>query len=172
MTVVVILVVFILLLAALASAAKRNIDRGVTWPVYAKRILSNPEQVLFGRLVRACPNHYVLAQVALSQMIGTKKGKGFQSVRNRYSQLVADFVVCRKDFSVEAVVELDDKSHDGEKRKDADARKTGVLDAAGIRLIRVTVTDLPDERALAQMISPSLEVPEPAAVKLRPVSSG
>jgi very-short-patch-repair endonuclease len=159
MTAALLALVLLALLALFAIAAKRNISRQTLWQVYAKRILSNPEQALFGRLVRACPNHQILAQVALSQMIGAKKGERSRAMRNRYAQLVADFLICRKDFSIEAVVELDDSSHKRGDRQRADLRKSGVLEAAGIRLVRLSVAELPDEQALARMLFPT----EPSA---------
>ena len=36
--------------------------------------------MLFGRLARALPAHRVLAQVALSQMVGVKKGANYRAV--------------------------------------------------------------------------------------------
>jgi very-short-patch-repair endonuclease len=67
--------------------------------------------------------------------------------------LVADFVVCNPDFSVLAVVELDDRSHDHPRRQDADRRKTEVLEAAGIPVIRVNGAALPAERELVRMLT-------------------
>src|SRR5262245_17811094 len=101
-----VVVLAVLLLATLAKSKIRN-SAGDKWPVFSKRLLSQNEQAVYARLVRAMPEHIVLAQVALSQMVGVKKGRNFGTVFNRYNQLVADFVVCLQDFSVLAVVELD-----------------------------------------------------------------
>lgn len=75
------------------------------WPVYARRVLTPNEQTCFHRLRAAFPDHVVLAQVSMSQLLGVNKGQGknHHSVLNRFRQLTADFVVCNKDFSVAAV---------------------------------------------------------------------
>jgi hypothetical protein len=36
------------------------------WPFYVKRLLTQPEQVLYHRLVKSLPKHVVLAQVQVS----------------------------------------------------------------------------------------------------------
>ena len=124
------------------------------WPVYAKRLLTPAEQKCFHRLRIAYPDHVVMAQVALSQILGIKKGHGenAQSVRNRYRLLVVDFVVCNKDFSIAAVFELDDRSHDEPSRQDADARKEAALKAAGISLHRLNAGRVPDVIELRSLL--------------------
>lgn len=123
------------------------------WPVYARRVLTPNEQTCFHRLRAAFPDHVVLAQVSLSQLLGVKKGQGknYQSVLNRFRQLTADFVVCNKDFSVAAVFELDDNSHDNPARQSSDARKAEALAAAGVPLHRLNGAGIPDEHQLRQL---------------------
>ena len=124
------------------------------WPVFPKQVLTPVEQTLYHRLIRAFPEHVVLAQVALSQLVGVKKGENFTAIWNRYNRLTADFVICTRDFRTLAVLELDDRSHDSPQRQDADRRKTAVLAAAGIPLHRLNVNPLPNEtelRALLQL---------------------
>jgi hypothetical protein len=136
------------LLDRLTESNGKSHDNG--WPVYAKRLLSPGEQKCYHRLCAAYPDHIVLAQVALSQLLAVKKGQGnnYQSVLNRFRQLTADFVVCNKDFSVAAVFELDDRSHDSPKRQDSDSRKGAALAAAGVSLHRLNAAKLPDVSAL------------------------
>jgi hypothetical protein len=133
------------------------------WPVYAKQLLSPVEQKFYHRLTRSFPNHIVLSQVSMSQIVGVKKGQDFASVYNRFNRLVVDFVVCNRDFSVAAVLELDDRSHDRPKRQDADQRKEAVLNAAGIPLHRLNVNPLPDEAELRDLVTP--EFPPIRAVR-------
>jgi hypothetical protein len=66
--------------------------------------------------------------------------------------LVADFVLCRADLSVVAVIELDDRSHERRVRQDADARKTKALVDAGLRLVRIPAGVLPAEEELREII--------------------
>ena len=126
-----------------------------TWAVEPIGPLTEPEQVLYWRLREACPDHVVLAQVALSQFVRARRGTGHQATFNRFSRLVADFVVCTKAFEVVAVLELDDRSHDSADRAAADARKSEVLAAAGYRLIRVRVSKMPSVPELRALLAPT-----------------
>lgn len=61
-----------------------------------------------------------------------------------------DFVVCLKDSTIVAAVELDDKTHEKASRVEADAKKEKALSAAGVALVRWQVSALPDESAIRQ----------------------
>jgi hypothetical protein len=123
------------------------------WPVAAKKLLTEREQSLYQSLLRLYPNYKLFIQVALSQLIGIdRKHPERESIRARYKQLVADFVFCREDLSVVAVIELDDRSHERADRQDADARKNKALADAGIRLVRIPAGRLPSEDALRALI--------------------
>jgi very-short-patch-repair endonuclease len=125
-------------------------------PVVANALLSRAEQVLYGRLVRAFPGHVVLAQVALSQLLMVDRvqaGSRAQAIRNKFHLLVADFVICAPDFSALAVIELDDRSHNREPRREQDQRKDAFVQAAGLKMIRVSVADMPNEAALKALMA-------------------
>jgi len=114
------------------------------WPFYPRKPLSQPEQVLYFRLLAALPEHIVLAQVQLSRILGVKKGNNHQSWLNRINRMSADFVVCSKDASVMAVIELDDSTHQRADRQVADDKKDKALTDAGIPIIRWAVSNMPD----------------------------
>jgi hypothetical protein len=123
------------------------------WPVAARKLLTDREQSLYQGLVRLYPDHRIFIQVALSQLIDVPEDHPERlSIRNRFSQLVADFVLCRSDLSVVAVIELDDRSHERRDRQDADARKTKALVDAGLRLVRIPAGVLPSEEKLREII--------------------
>jgi hypothetical protein len=123
------------------------------WPVAARKLLTDREQSLYQSLVRLYPDHKIFIQVALSQLIDVPEDHPErQSIRNRFSQLVADFVLSRADLSVVAVIELDDRSHERRDRQDADARKTKALVDAGLRLVRIPAGVLPSEEELREII--------------------
>jgi hypothetical protein len=119
-----------------------------TWPFYVKKPLSQPEQVLYHRLVKALPDHIVLAQVQVSRVLGVKKGSKFNEWNNRIDRMSYDFVVCGKDSTVLAAIELDDKTHESTRRKATDEKKNKATTDAGLRLIRWNVKSLPDESAI------------------------
>lgn len=144
-------------------------------PLFARALLSEREQILFQRLVGLNPNITVLAQVALSQLLVVKPGTPDESaIRGRFKQLVADFVLCRSDFTVIAVIELDDASHRDPIRQDADRRKTLAVHAAGLRLIRIPAGPIPAQADLLRLIGLDSNSPAPLAealVGMRPDSS-
>ena len=149
-------VVLIALIIAIVIAKRRRTLAGelkIEWPFYAKHILSKPEQVLYHRLVTALPEYIVLAQVQASRVLGVKKGFNFNEWNNRINRLSYDFVICAKDSTVLAVVELDDKSHEATSRAEADEKKNKATSAAGIRLIRWHVKAIPDQMQIQSMFA-------------------
>ncbi len=133
-----------------AMSHARKVDK--LWPFYAKKPLSNPEQVLYFRLKQALPENIILAQVQLSQLLGVKKGNNYQAWLNRINRMSADFVVCKKDSSIVAVIELDDATHSREDRQAADAKKDRALTSAGIRVVRWQ--SIPDIAAIQTTFKP------------------
>jgi very-short-patch-repair endonuclease len=157
----VLIAIALIALAIVVLTTKRGKD-GAVWPFYSKKPLSTPEQVLYHRLVKALPDCIVLAQVQLSRFLGVSKGRNFAQWNNRINRLSIDFLVCLKDSTVVAAIELDDSSHERSDRKDADLRKERAITSAGIPLLRWSVKDLPDELAIQTAIrertgSPSRE---------------
>lgn len=147
---VVTLVLLAVVAAVLAIFKKRALSGSgdAPWPFYAKKPLTQPEQVLYHRLASAMPECIVLAQVQLSRVLGVKKGFSFREWNNRIDRMSLDFLVCLKDSTVVAAVELDDKTHEKASRIEADAKKGKALAAAGVALIRWQVSALPDENAI------------------------
>jgi Protein of unknown function (DUF2726) len=124
------------------------------WPVAARNLLTDRENSLYQRLLSFYPDHKIFVQVALSQLIEVDRNHPeSESIRAQYKLLVADFVLCRSDLSVVAVIELDDRSHEHPKRQRADARKNKALADAGIRLVRVPAGTLPSEDALRDLVN-------------------
>lgn len=122
------------------------------WPFYSKKLLSQPEQILYFRLTNALPDYIVLAQVQLSRFLGVKKGNNIQAWYNRINRMSADFLVCNKDSSIIAAIELDDSSHQKSSRQIADAKKDKAIGSAGIPIIRWQTNTLPDEAAIKTTI--------------------
>jgi Protein of unknown function (DUF2726) len=165
MRLIVLSVVVLALVGVGALSLLRRLRPAKALPVTAKPLLSRAEQVLYGRLVRAFPGHVILAQVALSQMLVVARagaGGSAQSIANRFRQLVADFVVCTPDFTAVAVIELDDRSHHRNAQRERDRRKDQFLQAAGIKVIRIAVADIPSEAALKALVA-AMPIVLPAA---------
>lgn len=155
-TLLLIVIAVVLIVAVIVFVQRRGLLGGSSagvWPFYAKKPLSNPEQVLYHRLVAALPGHIVLAQVQVSRVLGVKKGFKFNEWNNRINRLSYDFVVCAKDSAVLMAIELDDKSHDGSSRADTDRKKEKATAAAGVPLVRWHVKSLPDAAAINAVVS-------------------
>ena len=143
----------VVLAAAIATFILRRVRKSSKggdgpWPFYLKKPLSDPEQVLYHRLVAAMPDCIILAQVQLSRVLGVKKGFPFHEWNNRINRMSLDFLVCLKDSTVVAAIELDDSSHDRSSRVEADAKKDQALASAGVAVIRWSVNAMPDEAAI------------------------
>jgi very-short-patch-repair endonuclease len=154
--------VFAVLAVFAVAFLKKRSESGTPegpWPFYAKKPLSQPEQILYHRLVKALPEHIVLAQVQVSRVLGVKKGFKFNEWNNRINRLSYDFVVCSKDSTVLAAIELDDKTHEDADRGETDKKKDKATAAAGIRMIRWQVKGLPDEVAIRAAFAQSQPVP-------------
>jgi len=144
----VILAIFILILKK-----KESSDSDDRWPYYAKKPLTQIEQVLYHRLVSAMPEYIVLAQVQLSQILGVEKGANFGQWHNRINRMSIDFLVCQKDSTVIAAIELDDKTHTRQSRVESDAKKDKALRDANIKIIRWNTGNLPDEVTIQNEIA-------------------
>lgn len=59
-----------------------------------------------------------------------------------------------------AAVELDDASHNGASRQDADARKAHALESAGVKLVRWHVKSMPDEVAIRTALAETAGAPQ------------
>lgn len=115
------------------------------WPFEARRaVLSRPEAILYERLVRACPQQIILAQVQVSRILEVRRGAPVQAWLNRISRLSVDFLILRRDMSIVAAIELDDSSHSHPRRQEADARKNRAFEAAGVPLWRFSVQRIPE----------------------------
>jgi len=153
--VVVLVVISVVALVFLKKLGLLNVGQRGPWPFYVKRPLSQPEQVLYHRLIRALPEHIVLAQVQVSRVLGVKKGSNFHEWNNRINRLSYDFVVCGKDSTVIAAVELDDKKHESSSRAKTDDKKNKATADAGLRLVRWHVRSLPSEEAIrSELLTP------------------
>ncbi len=129
------------------------------WPYHVKPLLSQPEQVLFHRLVKALSEHIVMSQVQVSRVLGVNKGFNFREWNNRIDRLSYDFVICASDTSVLAVIELDDATHEGRARAATDAKKDKATADGGLRMIRWHVRSLPDQATIGAEFARTLPLP-------------
>jgi hypothetical protein len=153
-------VVFLVFLAAIAIqvAFVLHIHRsptsavGVIWPFYFQRPLSHPEQELYFRLRNALPDCILSTRVRLSRFLGVKSGHWWFLWKIWVHGLSVDFLVYTKDSSVLVAIELDDGSHEFERRQIMGARIDKALSSAKVRLVRWKSEALPDEDGIRRDI--------------------
>lgn len=145
------LIVFALRAIINAKLKKAESEGGGDIPYFGKTVLTDVEQVLYHRLVEALPELIVLAQVPLSGILGIRRNrnKRWQAQFNAIARKSVDYVVCRKDFSVVAVIELDDSTHEREDRKKSDEVKNAAFKKVGIEVLRLTPGNLPASESIA-----------------------
>jgi hypothetical protein len=112
--------------------------------------------MLYGRLVRAFPGHIVLAQVALSRLLTTDRPGAAATagaIGGRPKHGVADFVILTAEFVAVAVLELDGRANARDGQRERDRRRDAALCAAGIKVVRLPVDDIPGESALKALVA-------------------
>jgi hypothetical protein len=146
--VVVAAAILIVALELVRARGRSRSDAQGAWPFHVRKPMTNPEQVLYFRLLEALPEHIVLAQVQLSRFLGVDKSQPVRRWLNRINRLSVDFLVLKRDASVVAAIELDDKTHERPDRREADGRKARALAAAGVPLLRWNVTRMPSREEI------------------------
>ena len=119
----------------------------------SKPLLSANEREFYNRLLEALPDSRVLTQVALGALLLPnvgKSSKAYYRARASFSQKIADFVICNKDMSVIAVIELDDRTHN----TDRDSKRDRMLEQAGYKVIRWESKRKPTVEQIRERILP------------------
>lgn len=151
--VVVLAVLFAALFASMVlRAVARRQHEGGEWPFQVQKPLSRIEQILYYRMVQTLTDQVVLAQVPLSRILRVRKGQTWNEWHGRISQKSIDFVVCERDFTIVAAIELDHGSHDSARRSRGDATKARALTAAAVPLVRWRTTALPTVETIRAVI--------------------
>ena len=147
----VLVITFLSKLLDLKRASKQNKD---ALPYKMKNLMTPTELKLFTRLVDAFPEHFIMSQVQLSQIIAVPKGSDdYMSWLNKISRMSLDFVICDNESKPLCVIELDDASHLAKSSIDRDTKKDRSLAAAGIRIVRIKVSEIPAVSELTKLIN-------------------
>ena len=135
----------------------RPFDEFKPKPYFSKKPLTKTETIFYQRLVEALPDYVVLAQVQLSRFVDFDKSRMHINEKYKWLQPIAyqsvDFLICHKDFSIVAAIELDDKSHASGSAMNRDEKKSANLAAAKIPLIRWHAERMPLHEEIKQEIS-------------------
>jgi hypothetical protein len=123
------------------------------WPVRPRHPLTPMQLDLYWKLVHALPGYLVLAQQALGQCVETKSSYAAAPLRDALQRLTVDFLVCRRDGVVIAVVEMGLVPHAGVPLTVDQATKAQILRASGLKVVHWRIP--PD----AATIREALQVP-------------
>ncbi len=128
-------------------------------PYEQRKPLTASEAVFYYRLVKALPQCLILPQVQLSRFIKLKNAAWYvrlgssYALHNRIAQQSVDYLVCLKDFTIVAAVELDDRSHANKSRQKLDIKKEESLKAPGITLVRWHAEQMPSAEDIYKRFS-------------------
>ena len=117
-------------------------------PYLSKAPLTTTEAKFYRTLVQALPEYIVLVQVQLSSFLKVDqiqiKRQDYYRWFNPIAQQSVDYLICTREFSVIAAIELDDKSHEKSEAIVRDTKKTKNLEAAKVPLIRWHAEAMPE----------------------------
>lgn len=120
----------------------------------AKPMLSPNELEFLNRLEAAAPEIRFCPQVAMGAILNpnvARQDKRYMSLRGKFAQKIIDFVAQdRKDGSIIAIIELDDRTHDQEK----DEKRDAMLASAGYKIVRWNAKSKPDAAAIRSSLLP------------------
>jgi hypothetical protein len=127
MTWMIVIAIAFLLLIAIVASQKRSRGSSDALPYTLKPALFSPaERSFLGVLEQAIGNRYqVFGKVRIADVVATTRGLSAskrQTAFNRINAKHFDFLLCNKDnLAVVCAIELDDKSHQKDSRRQRDA---------------------------------------------------
>lgn len=156
----------LLMIAGLAYALRRFVPRGRRWDALpyrmAERLLTPAERTFYDALCTAIDGRWrIFAKVRLSDLLEVPYGTTNRRLyRNRIDRKHVDFVLCATtSFAPVLAIELDDRSHERWDARQRDAVKDAALQAAGLPILRVEVTERYAPAELRELIDGRLRHP-------------
>ena len=137
------LVIVVVVLFVVGLKLRWHGGKSASYPYVMNQVLFSPaERSFLGVLEQAIGREYrVLGKVRVADVVSVNSmsdRSGWQKAFNRISAKHFDFVLCRKDdLSICAAIELDDKSHQKNKRQQRDAFVAGLCKAIALPFIQV-----------------------------------
>ncbi|RUM61481.1 MAG: hypothetical protein DSY66_01965 [Persephonella sp.] len=117
------------------------------YPYLPKKLLTETETEVYYKLLEELPFFNILSKVPYSSFLDVKEGFNKQLLKGKISKLVADFVICKRDFSVIVVLELDKNTDEKVLEK-----KEKVLKSANIPLYIWDTQNPPSSEDLQEFI--------------------
>jgi len=124
--------------------------------LFGRPSLTGRHRILHRRLAVMYPQHVIFAQVALSELTNIIPGAPEHlSIHGHFKGRVADFVLCRRDFHIVAVIELDDASC--APPRESHAHGSMGEDPAALRLVRIGSGPIPSQSQLQQILGEKMQ---------------
>ncbi len=139
--ILILLAIIVLIVSILLKKNKTSLPKSYPYkPV--KSLLTPTERSFLGVLDSAAGSDYrIFSKVRLADVIAVKSGlskSARQSALNRINRKHIDFLICNPaDLSILCAIELDDRSHNREDRKERDQFIDKVFDAADIPILHI-----------------------------------
>ena len=173
------LIVVLVVVVAVSVALKMRSREPEAYPYTMTRVLFSPaERSFLGVLDEAVGQEYrVFGKVRVADIVEPRRGldrSKRQTALNRTLSKHFDFVLCAQtDLSVVCVIELDDRSHQAQRRQERDAFLAGLCAAISLPLIQIPVRrsySVPEVRAKVEgaLSAWRQAKPEDAAVVVEP----
>ncbi len=142
------LIPIFVILAILSSLLKGKLRRSsINNYAYQKKeyLLTKPEHEFFQTLETIIGNqYYIFPQIHLSSLLKHNlKGQNWKGALSHIDRKSVDYVICDKTYlSPLLIIELDDKTHDRNDRRDRDEAVEQILQNSHLPLVRVPNTDI------------------------------
>ncbi len=136
MTTIIVISILVIAIVAFVAMTKSNQPKTIEskdnnrTPIKSSYLMTEHEKTMFKELRQAIPEYYIFPQVSLGAILWTKG----QATRNKFNRKIADYVITDQNFNILAVIELDDKSHQGKEQQDAE--RDSMLKEAGYKVLR------------------------------------
>ena len=119
-----------------------------------KEYLLTPTELKFYKLLKTITdelNYTLFTQIALYEIVNCKNYKNFNKIKSKS----IDFVITEKNCKIKLCIELDDKTHNTNKRVERDTFINDMFKELNIKLLRVPVQNFYNMEELKQKIQES-----------------
>jgi hypothetical protein len=109
-------------------------------PYRAAASVLTPNEQNFYKILKPIADKYgliVFTKIRLADLVTIPAGQNYIKWFNKIAQKHIDFILCKNNFSVKIVFEIDDKSHDKPNRVQRDAFVDKVCETAKIKIVHL-----------------------------------
>jgi very-short-patch-repair endonuclease len=130
-------------------------------PYKAKDTILSPAELSFFRILNGEIGNkaYVMSKVRLIDVFKIIEQRDFQSSYNRIGQKHIDFLICDSStFTPLIGIELDDKSHESDYRKERDEFINDVFRMGGLPLVRIKARSSYNPKEIMDIIRKNMQI--------------